>query len=445
MSTWRGRTFAALTITALLLAACGGDDDDSAESATETTGATEETTGGAETTVAAETTEADAATTEATDETAAASSEPEGSAAPATGEPIVFMTIAPFESPAISVPWLQTAIEARVDAINAAGGVDGRPLQAEFCNDRSDPNEAAACARRAAEVGAVAVVGSLTTQAPAILPVLQEEGIPWVGTLGSSGTIELTDPISYPLMGGAPAINYGLAKAMVDEGATNIAIIGSDNASSKANADATLAAVEQLGATGAISLAAPDAVDFSAVVATALQGEPDAIIPVALPDVTPRIVQAIKQAGFEGRIGMGSSLMPQTSIDALGADAEGLFIGYRYVPVTSTDNPTIAQFIADVQAKQADARIDEIGLNGWAAVGFLSEVAADLETVDGESIIAYLEDLPAPVPMHDIAPDYGSLEAPPEFPQARSFVAVVAEVQNGQVVQTGGFVDPFAG
>src|SRR6185295_572013 len=118
-------------------------------------------------------------------------------------------------------------------AINAAGGVgpDHRPLKMEYCNDKADPNEASACARKAKEIGAVAVVGSLTTQAPAILPILGEEKIPWLASLGSSGAIEVTDPISFPDMGGTLAVNYGLAKALVNGGAKQIAIVGSDQKS----------------------------------------------------------------------------------------------------------------------------------------------------------------------------------------------------------------------
>ena len=139
-----------VAVLGLVGAACGDDDDDASSSSSEAAAGT-----GAPATSSAVTTaetEAGGGATTAPEDTAAATTEVTGGdttepAGPATGEPITFMTIATLESPNFSVPQVQTAIEARVKSINAAGGVNGRPLEAEFCNDRFDPNEAAACAR----------------------------------------------------------------------------------------------------------------------------------------------------------------------------------------------------------------------------------------------------------------------------------------------------------
>src|SRR6202008_4066499 len=124
------------------------------------------------------------------------------------------MNISTWETPVASSPQVQSAIEARVAAINASGGVGGRPIEVEFCNDKFDPNEASACARKAVDSGVVAVVGSLNLYAANIFPILAEAGIPWIGGAGSSGPIELTDPISYPIHGGTPSMIMGAGAAL---------------------------------------------------------------------------------------------------------------------------------------------------------------------------------------------------------------------------------------
>ena len=441
----RRAAVALLAVLGLVAASCGGDDDD-ASGSTEA-GTEAETTAPAATEPAAESTEpADEATT-APEDTAAETTEAGGDetapAGPATGEPIKFMTIATFESPNFSVPQVQTAIEARVKAINEAGGVNGRPLEAEFCNDRFDPNEASACARRAAEIGAVAVLGGTTPQAQAIFPVLAEEQIPWVGGSGTAGAIELQDPISYPIIGGSPAMLIGVGRALVDQSGPNVAVITTDNAASQAGSDAVSQGIAAAGGTAQVFPAPLDTVDFSGIVATALATNPDAVAITTPPEPAPKVVQALRQAGYQGLIGSPSSLLPPASLEALGTDAEGVILGYRMVPTTNTDNETVAQFLEEIQAEQADVRIDELGLNAWTAVNFLADVAGELDTVDGPSIMAYLDDLPAPIELGSVPP-YGSGEAPEEFPRAVNFVAILGQIQDGQVVQSGDFFDPLA-
>ena len=445
MRTHRRTALVGAVLALALAPACGGDDDDGGESvatsapaetdaAATTAGA--ETTAATETTAGAETTAAEASdTTEAPDTT---------SGGPATGEPIQVIGIGSFESPTLSVPWTQTAIEVRVEALNEAGGINGRPVEVEFCNDRSDPNEASACARRAGEIGAVAALGGVTQQAPAILPVLAEAGIPWLGGMGSSGVIELEDPNSWPLHGGATGLLYGVGKAMVDAGGTKFAVITTDTASSVVAGDTQAVAIEAAGgATPAIHYTTADTVDFSAVVATALEGGTDAVAITTVVDQAPKIVQALRQAGFQGIIGTSSSHIPQPAIDALGADAEGILIGFRLVPVVTEGNATIDQYTAEMTARQPDIRLDELGLNAWASVNLFADLAERLDTVDAASLTAELQNLTEPVDLGEIIPPYGSLEAPAEFPQARNFVAIVANIEGGTYVQQGDFVNPF--
>jgi ABC-type branched-subunit amino acid transport system substrate-binding protein len=186
-----------------------------------------------------------------------------------------------------------------------------------------------------------------------------------------------------------------------------------------------------------------DTLDYSGIVATALADGPDAIAIAAPPDQAPRVVQALRLAGFEGPIGSANTNFPQATIDALGDDAEGLILGFRMVPTTNTDNPVVAAFLAAVTAEQPDVRIDELGLNAWTAVHMLRSILMDVTVPDRSSIIDYLAALPAPIELGSV-PDYGSLEAPADFPRARNFVVILGKVVDGSIVQEGDFFDPLA-
>ncbi len=166
----------------LAVAACGGDDDDAA---------------GGET--AADTAMAD--TGEATGE--------------ATGEPIVIGAavdltgqMAPFDAPAM------TAAQIQVDQINAAGGVDGRPLELRVIDDQLDPERTKSAAIELIDGGAEVLL--VTCDVDFATPAVQEaitRGIlavaPCIGT----------DQMGPERFGDAGKLAFSTGNVAQDEGA----------------------------------------------------------------------------------------------------------------------------------------------------------------------------------------------------------------------------------
>ena len=91
------------------------------------------------------------------------------------------MAFGQFQASTFSYPEGQTAIEAAAMSLNAAGGINGHPIQVAACNDQGDPNVAAQCARQAVSDGDVAVLGSYSQNAGQVLPILQAANIAYVG------------------------------------------------------------------------------------------------------------------------------------------------------------------------------------------------------------------------------------------------------------------------
>src|SRR5262249_22679142 len=61
---------------------------------------------------------------------------------------------------------------AAAKAINAAGGIKGRPIQIIACDTKSDPTTATGCGRRAVSEGVVAIVGSITLFGGRFMPLM---------------------------------------------------------------------------------------------------------------------------------------------------------------------------------------------------------------------------------------------------------------------------------
>ncbi|MEU6552939.1 ABC transporter substrate-binding protein [Streptomyces sp. NPDC046915] len=128
-------------------------------------------------------------------------------------DPIKVMTWAPDGTDATNKPGMPAMARAYARWINSRGGIGGRKLKVLTCNDHNDTVGAARCARRAADEGVVAVVGSYSQYGDSYFAPLEGAGIPYIGGYGVTNE-EFTRSYSYPVNGGQPALLAGLGKAL---------------------------------------------------------------------------------------------------------------------------------------------------------------------------------------------------------------------------------------
>jgi ABC-type sugar transport system substrate-binding protein len=140
-----------------------------------------------------------AAATPETSATTTAASTPETtpatSAAAPTGTPITLMSIYVKSNPAFSQPETFTGAQARVDAINAAGGINGHPVKLIGCDSNLDPNQEKACIDQAISEHVSAIVSSSIFFTP--LTTLEAAKIPFIGAQGITPD-QLSSTMSYP-------------------------------------------------------------------------------------------------------------------------------------------------------------------------------------------------------------------------------------------------------
>jgi len=370
-----------------------------------------------------------------------------GPAAPAgAGEPIKIMTIASFESQQFSVPQVRTAVEVAVKSINDAGGIGGRHIEALFCNDKFDPNEASACARDAAAEGAVAVIGGTTPNSTVILPILEESGIPWLAGAGVAGPVELQSPAAYPITSGAPGMMIGTGRKAVALGGKNVVILAGENENSTVGGQQAAIGVKVATGTSTTITVPLNAADYSASAAAALTHNPEGIVIAVTPEDAVKLVQALRQAGYQGVITAPSSLIPPTSIKALGASAEGITLISRLVPTTSTNVPEVKEYVTQMTAANPQVRIEDLGLNAWTGVRLFATLMKD-KTVDGpKSVLDALGSIPAPIKLGTV-PDYAGVQNPPpvpDYPRVAEFKIIESKIVGGVLKQQGDFFDPLA-
>src|SRR5262245_54272999 len=208
-SKWLGVLAVAL---ALVAVGCGSDNKGSA-----TGGATQSTAAAAtQSTVAAGTTQSTAAAG-ATQSTAAN----QGSKQP-TGAPIKFGLMIPINA-AVSQPYIETAAKIAAAAVNDQGGILGRPVEIDVCDDQYTPQNAAVCAQKLlVDDKVLMMVGNPGQQEPSLTPVLdQANTISWA-SFGAS-LDSLKSPRVYIL---APnQVSYWAVPQLLPPGTKHVAFL----------------------------------------------------------------------------------------------------------------------------------------------------------------------------------------------------------------------------
>ena len=78
-------------------------------------------------------------------------------------------------------PERASAVNARLDVLNAAGGINGYKIVLDACDEKGDPNVASDCARKFVSDKDVASVSDLSIFGQKYNPILLAAGIPRIG------------------------------------------------------------------------------------------------------------------------------------------------------------------------------------------------------------------------------------------------------------------------
>lgn len=343
------RAAGALLATALLVAACGSDDDDDG----------------------------------ANKDSGSASSADTGTA---TGEPIRVMVAGTFEEPAtgVELPEAPGAAHARAQAINDAGGIDGRPIEIIECNTAIDPNLTEQCARQAVDEKVVAAVGFNASTADSFIPILEEAGIPVIGPSPISPT-SVQSPVAFPVWSGLLGVFAGLPIALEEQGARNQSFVVSDVGAATAAADAFLRwGADSAGAEVADTvLVPPDTSDFAAVSASALRGDTEGVNFFILGSGTGTLLKALRGADDDIPIVTGDGFLSRQLLDSLGDTAEGLLVlsGFHF----DSDNGRLFQ--EDMAAYDDSLEVNDTSAEYWLPMWVLEQVLQDVDDPTAASVL----------------------------------------------------------
>jgi ABC-type branched-subunit amino acid transport system substrate-binding protein len=415
---------AALALTALLLvvSACGSDD------------------GGAASTDAS--TDATTATTAASADSSAA----ETTNAPATGEPVKVMLLSQLEAPGFAFPEIEPITKATIDQFNKTGGVNGRPVDLVVCNDQNDSNVAAGCARDAVSQGVVAVLGYFSFAGNAVLPILEQAGIPYVG----NSILSISDAGSkaaFPLEGGIVSIGADTGRALVEAGCKGVGAVGDGSIAASLYSNNAKTGVEKSGGTWSgdvqTTVGTPD---YGPAVASLVSKGADCIHVPLPPAESAKLLGAILQSGHKVTVGSGSANIPQAVIEALPAAATEGTIIVTPLPVPSdVDFPGVQDYI-DAMTKAGVS--DDVINAGFSISSYAKTVVAlnAMSTITGDITAASMTQAMSSItdPGTPLLGDFSTTQESsiPGFPRIFNFAVLEYKVEGQKLVRlTDTYVD----
>jgi branched-chain amino acid transport system substrate-binding protein len=200
----------------------------------------------------------------------------------------------------------QYGIELALERINEAGGVLGRPVEAFYGDNASDPQTGIRAVHRLIEQEHVSVIigALLTAVSHAIMPVVQDEKVPLVIEISS-----LQDFVEASGVGGNPYVfktipsELDIARGMMawlkKQGAQRIAIVSDDAYFNNANSQSFSRAASEAGIAVATSITvARGTTNFEPVLEQLKAIKPDHVVPI-LNASTAGFFQAYEKSGWK--------------------------------------------------------------------------------------------------------------------------------------------------
>ncbi|MDQ0691404.1 ABC transporter substrate-binding protein [Arthrobacter sp. W4I7] len=300
------------------------------------------------------------------------------------GEPIKLMSITPTDTSGANFPAELNAARASVRAINARGGIDGRPLELLYCNQKNEATASEACARKAVDEGVLAIVAYFASRgATQVHDILEAAGIPILAG-NPVGSEDFTSPIAFNVDGGTLS-GYALCPTNLKlDGATTHAMVRADVDAAAGQEPVVAAGVKgaNLHDSGMIVKIPQTATDFSGYVRQLQAAGVDAVTAALAEPQAIQLIQTAESLGTNLMVCGSTQSMSTDSLKKLGKAADR-FHSADFPPLTSDSKDEHVQaFIKDLAAEEAAgnkaAALEKSGapaFRGWEGPRIVERVA----------------------------------------------------------------------
>jgi ABC-type branched-subunit amino acid transport system substrate-binding protein len=355
----------------------------------------------------------------------------------------------------LGLPDRLAAVKAAVRHVNAHGGIRGRPLQLENCDDQNDPNLAQGCARQLVSDGVIATVADITTFSMIDGPILDMAGIPRVGNTALNAE-DSSLPTAFPLAGGIVDLIAGGLVGMQRRRLHTVFVATSDTPPGhiigQLAGQLARAAGMSLAGVAYVPLAATDVTPY---VQDAVRSKTDVVFSGLSPDLTMQIVVSSRRAGARYLLMVPYGEFKPADIAHMGGSAalsENDIEFSTLPPLSATDSfPAIRTFLSDMDAEltagdaaAAPALRTGGGMIAWLSVRIIANVAETLATVDAASMLHALRTSPTVDTLGLTPPWTPGRTGPAAFPRVTNLFGYLVTQRDGvEILADPVAIDPF--
>jgi branched-chain amino acid transport system substrate-binding protein len=365
----------------------------------------------------------------------------------AEGEPIKVGLINQEDVPIGSFPEVRLGALAAAELINQElGGIDGRPLEIIPCIANFSIEGSQKCAQDLVQDDVVAVLGGLDVTSNGSIPVLEQNGVPYVGGIPVNFD-EMRSPISFQFSGGSPGAMTAFASHAAETGAERVSVVYADYGPIKAAAvDYGVRLLESMGVAEVTEVPYPiTATDMLPVLTQAAAGDPDAILMFAADAACVRTMETAADLGLDADVYLVGSCAAPAILQEAGEAAEGI--------VFSIEGPIEATGDDVVDGPLYVAASERYGIEGFdpqsaGTVSFRSTMnlygvlrALGADDISSAAIIDHLR-AARDVPSYDGHPYTCDGEQIPALPALCAPQQVLARVVDGRLTpESDGWID----
>lgn len=234
-----------------------------------------------------------------------------------------------------------------LEEINAAGGVQGRPLNYVFEDTQSDPKQSPAVAQKFVnDPRVVAVIGDFSSPASmAASPIFQRAGLVQLGITNSHPDFTKTGDFIWSNSTSQTDEAPFLARLAVEQlGRKRLAVLHQNTDWGKTTADLFVEQARALGAEVVLQEAyLLTEKDFRPVLTKARDAQPDALVLISYYNDGALIAQQIPAVGLDVTVLAASSVYSPQFLNLGGAAVEGVYTVSRFHP--ADPRPEAQQFV----------------------------------------------------------------------------------------------------
>ncbi len=333
----------------------------------------------------------------------------------------------------VSQPWVPQAAKIAAASVNASGGVLGRPVQIDVCDDHSTPQGASVCAQKLlVQDKVLMMVGDDGTQEPALIPTLAAaKTISW-SSLGAS-LDSLKSPNVYILE--PVLVGYWILPQMLPTTTKKVAYISADTAIAESGEKAS-AAFYPKSITVTPFQVSETSTNFQPTCLQIKQSGADTAVAATNPNQIASLIQTCNQIGLTKLVWAIPSI--EMSPEVVKTVTE---LHQPNLTVLAFGKPAVDGFAADVAAYGPKVggitnTVADSGINAWLGVKLFAKIVPQVGSVDAMKIKTWLDQQKAFDTGGATAPVNFTTTAVAALPRVKNLSASEGEISGGKLIVT---------